>query len=104
MQMQAIALESLSAVEIQQLDLARLGDALAELMVALAECGREAISARLTLGSLRAAKSRGMLEIGLGEYGAQCEEAQTLLDTIAFRARSLRDLKSTLQTLTRATN
>lgn len=104
MTMQRIAVESMSAVEIQQLDLARLGDALAELMVTIAECGREAISARLGLASLRASDARGTSGIDSGESAAQHEEARALCDTIALRARSLRELKSTLQTLIRATN
>lgn len=100
--MQQIAVESMTAEELQALDLSRLGDALAESMVAIAECGREAISARVQLARIRASWARGDPNTPKGEHLAQVEEARALCDTIRLRAGSLRELKSTLQTLIRA--
>jgi hypothetical protein len=95
--------ERMSAEELQSLDLGRLGYALNELASALAQCGRDAIDARRRMASVRIAWSRRDPAVpSREEYTALLEAARSDFDSIAIRARGLRDLKSTIQTIVRA--
>jgi hypothetical protein len=95
--------ESMTAEELQSLDLARLGFALSELLVALAATARDAIDARKRMGRARVSWRRKDGSFASKDaFEAELEEARTEFDSLRLRAASLRDLKSTLQTIIRA--
>ena len=86
--MEKIAVESMTAAQLQSLALGELGDALASTMVAIRDCGSAAISARAELGRLRAARSRGDPLISRGEHDARIEEARAIFDSIQTLIRA----------------
>jgi len=99
-----VSVESMTPDEMQALSLGQLGLALNELMAALAECGRSLISARYAIAKVRIEWRRepATFDGGKDEYEAQLEEARAAFDCLKIRSQSLKELKSTLQTIVRA--
>ena len=92
-------LEGMTADEMQALDLASLGFALNELAVALAACGTLAIEARRALRDVIIAKRE---YADSEDYKAALEVAKCNRDEVKLRIGTLKELKSTLQTIVRA--
>lgn len=97
--MQALRVESLSVSEIQSFALHELADALLEVVHAVPELGREAISARNALCSVRVSwRRKDERFCDRDDYEAALEEARALCDVLMLRRGTLRDIRSILQT------
>lgn len=97
--MQPLRVETLTVSEIQSFALGELADALLEVVHAIPELGREAISARNALCDVRVSwKRRSRHFCNRDDYEAALEEARALCDVLALRRGTLRDVRSILQT------
>jgi len=96
------SIEALTPKELQALSAWEQASALNELIAELSEVGREAISARIQLTKAKNAVLRAGSREAAIEAKCAVNEAQTVLDTYKDRARTIRDLKSIVQTLIRA--
>jgi len=96
------SIEALTPKELQALSGYEMASALNELIAEMSEIGREAISARIQLAKAKKAVLRAGSREAAIEAKADAIDAQAVLDTYRDRARTLRDLRSILQTLIRA--
>lgn len=96
--METLAIESLTAEEVRALDLRQQVDALSDCLHAGKELGRELITATSQLATARVAALRGPSD----DTKSAVIMRKAILDTIALRARSLREMRSILQSLIRA--
>lgn len=97
--MQPLRVETLTVSEIQSFALGELADALLEVIHAIPELGREAISARNALCDVRVNWRRDPGSYAdQSDYEAALEEARALCDVLALRRGTLRDIRSILQT------
>lgn len=95
--------EQMTAEEIEQLDVGRQIFALSEIVVALSQCGRDAIDARQRLTQVRLAWLRKDIP-DRASYESMLDVAKADFDSLKLRSTTLRDIKSTFQTIMRVTH
>lgn len=101
--MEAISAESMTADELHSLDLDRLGFCLVETMVALRECAKAAISARVGLATIEGHWLRqDGTYLTKGAYQADRGDAKAICDSIALRSSSIKYMNNTLKQLINA--
>lgn len=99
-----LAVERLSPEDLQALDAVRLVAALHEVMSEAASLGRHALGARTKLGAARKALILADKRDAGAYAEARCDviDAQTLFDVIRDRAKTLREVRSMLQSVLKA--
>ena len=101
--MTPLRIESLSVNELHMFALHEIGEGLNECLRGLSELGREAISARKDLADVRISwKRKDGRFASASEFEAAHEEAKAMCDILALRRAVLRDIKSILQTNSKA--